>query len=124
MKKSLLSDCVCIFVCVVTNAQSLKFTVQPSMIEATANTIILKWETSLPTHTEIQYSTSASMKWEEDATESTTHEFLLHDLTPGTTYFVRVISKNGKAGIVTPLKQFSTTTLLSDASAIISAGTR
>jgi hypothetical protein len=124
MKKSFLAIFACMFACVALSAQSLKFTTQPTMVQSTANTIVLKWETSLPTHTEIQYSTSANMKWEEDATESTTHEFLLHDLEPNTTYYVRVISKSGSAGIVTPLKSFSTTSPIAEASAPASAGTR
>ena len=105
----LVAPIVMFMVCFASAQQALKFTVQPKLITSTSSSIKLQWETSLPTTTEVQYSNGPEMKWHEDQNETTLHELEIDELTASTIYYVRVISKNGKAGIVTPLRQFSTT---------------
>ena len=118
MKKFILvAPLVLFMVCFATAQQALKFTVQPKLITSTSNSIKLQWETSLPTTTEVQYSNGPEMKWHEDTNETTLHEVEISNLTAATIYYVRVISKSGKAGIVTPLRQFAT---VSESAVIVS----
>ncbi len=115
MRKFILVAPIVLFMfCFASAQQALKFTSQPKLITSTSSSIKLQWETSLPTTTEVQYSNGPEMKWHEDKNETTLHEIVIDELTASTIYYVRVISKSGKAGIVTPLRQFSTTTLVAE----------
>ena len=69
---------------------------QPQIVSVTNTTAVVTWPTDQPSTSEVSYGTSANTlsQAENRATLTTDHSVPLVGLTPNTTYFVQVNSKN------------------------------
>ncbi len=89
--------------------ENLQFTVQPEMRHATESSIELVWKTNIATNGQIVIYGNKYRKQIDVNEISESHEVTISDLEPGSTYYYRIIAKDGPAGIVCTLKNGRTT---------------
>ncbi len=100
-------------------AVMINYSEQPLIYNVTASKITTRdatvtWKTNIPSTSEVEYGTTKNygLKSGENTELARDHYIQLFDLTPGTTYYFRTISKTGLSKTSSFSSDFSITTLL------------